>query len=73
MSKRFSDLMHGPRALKSGYCKESYLMTKQKRSTIRNLVAQTFAPRVVAKIFPKFTLLAAKKSKGINAGRTLTV
>ena len=51
--------MHGPRALKSGYCKESYLMTKQNRSTIRNLVAQTFPSRVVAKIFPKFTLLPA--------------
>lgn len=38
--------MHGPRTLKSGYCKESYLMTKQNRSTIRNLVAQTFPPRV---------------------------
>ena len=48
-------------------------MTKQNRSTIRNLVAQTFPSRVVAKIFPKFTLLAVKKSKGINAGRTLRV
>ena len=48
-------------------------MTKQNRSTIRNLVAQTFPPRVVAKIFPKFILLAVKKSKGINAGRTLRV
>ena len=38
-------------------------MTKQNRSTIRNLVAQTFRPRVVAKIFPKFTLLAVKKIK----------
>lgn len=38
-------------------------MTKQNGSTIRNLVAQTFRPRVVAKIFPKFTLLAVKKIK----------
>lgn len=50
-------------ALKSGYSKESYLMTNQNGGTIRNVVAQTFRPRVVAKIFPKFTLLAVKKIK----------
>ena len=38
-------------------------MTKQNWSTIRNLVVQTFRPRVVAKIFPKFTLLAVKEIK----------
>ena len=38
-------------------------MTKQNWSTIRNLVAQTFRPLVVAKIFPKFTLHAVKEIK----------
>lgn len=38
-------------------------MTNQNGGTIRNAVAQTFRPRVVAKIFPKFTLLAVKKIK----------